>query len=75
MKLVKSANAHQYPVRLLGISCSNLTSKHNRQFMLFEEKNEKLESAEEAALKIRKKFGKNAIKSARSLINKPKEQG
>ena len=67
LSLAKSADAHQYPVRLLGVSCSGLTPKKNVQPDLFSQQNGKLESVEDIAMLIRQKFGDNAMKSGRSL--------
>lgn len=73
LKLAKSANAHQYPVRLLGISCSNLSFKEGEQLSLFGGQNKKAQKAEDAVLSLRKKFGRGAIDFGTSLLEKSKD--
>lgn len=68
LKLCLELGADQYPIRLLGISVSNLADAElaiARQASLFESADEssdkKQNLAEDALQKVRQKFGKNSI--------------
>lgn len=59
------------PIRLLGIQTSRTKEEEARQFSLFDEETgyEKWEQMDHAIDKIRRKFGKNAVKRAAFLKN------
>ncbi len=81
LELAKSANAHKYPVRLLGISASGLESAsaprafQTDMFLKGPENGEKARIGDETVLKIREKFGESSIKFANSLLmGKPRRK-
>ncbi len=64
---ILKAVALEKPVRLIGISTSNLTDKAYMQISFDDESADKLNALDEAVFKIKQEYGRGVLKTAREL--------
>jgi len=72
-RLLERANPRKRKVRLIGIGVSNLTDE--RQLWLFDEAPLRAERTEQAIDELRDRFGRNAVRRATLLRERPRAPG
>lgn len=75
-ELLKKTEAGRKPVRLLGISLSNLITTGSGQGMLFDgERRQRLKELDQAVDRLRERYGQNGISRATLLGRRQRESG